>query len=46
MPRILRTPASRGDYEEIWTYLAVRDLAAADRLIDRFFTVLFRMECS
>lgn len=36
MPRILRTRASRADYEEIWTYIAVHDLAAADRLVDGF----------
>ena len=36
MPRVLRTRASRSDYDEIWSYLAVRDLAAADRLIDHF----------
>jgi toxin ParE1/3/4 len=40
MPRILRTRASLGDYEEIWTYLAVRDLAAADRLVDQFDATL------
>jgi toxin ParE1/3/4 len=40
MPRILRTPASRSDYDEIWHYVAVRDLAAADRLIDRFDATL------
>lgn len=39
MPRILRTPASRSDYE-IWNYLAVRDLAAADRLVDQFDAIL------
>ena len=40
MPRILRTPASRSDYDEIWSYVAVRDLAAADRLIDKFDATL------
>lgn len=40
MLRILRTRASRSDYEEIWTYVAVHDLAAADRLLDRFDATL------
>lgn len=40
MPRILRTRASRSDYDEIWSYLAVRDLSAADRLIDQFDATL------
>ncbi|WP_042724328.1 type II toxin-antitoxin system RelE/ParE family toxin [Chthoniobacter flavus] len=40
MLRILRTPASRSDYEEIWTYIAVHDLAAADRLVDQFDAAL------
>jgi hypothetical protein len=29
MPRILRTRESRLDYDEIWIYIAVRDLATA-----------------
>ena len=40
MPRILRTRAARSDYDEIWSYLAVRDLSAADRLIDQFDATL------
>lgn len=40
MPRILRTRASRIDYEEIWSYLAVRDLSAADQLIDQLDATL------
>ena len=40
MMRILRTRASRSDYEEIWSYVAVHDLAAADRLLDRFDATL------
>ena len=40
MQRILRTRASRRDFDEIWTYIAVRDLAAADRLVDRFDAML------
>jgi toxin ParE1/3/4 len=40
MPRILRTRASRSDYREIWAYLAARDVAAADRLVDQFDTAL------
>lgn len=40
MPRILRTRAARSDYDEIWSYLAVRDLTAADRLIDQFDATL------
>ncbi|MEI6278594.1 MAG: type II toxin-antitoxin system RelE/ParE family toxin [Verrucomicrobiae bacterium] len=40
MPRILRTFESRLDYEEIWDYIAPHDLAAADRLMDRFDATL------
>jgi toxin ParE1/3/4 len=40
MPRILRTRESRLDYDEIWTYIAVRDLAAADRLVQHFDATL------
>lgn len=40
MPRILRTRASLEDYDEIWSYIAVRDLVAADRLVDRFDATL------
>jgi len=40
MPRILRTRESRLDYDEIWDYIALRNLAAADRLIDQFDTTL------
>jgi len=40
MPRILRTRESRLDYDEIWDYIAPRDLAAADRLIDHFDATL------
>jgi toxin ParE1/3/4 len=40
VPRILRTRESRVDYEEIWDYVAPRDLAAADRLIDHFDATL------
>jgi len=40
MPRILRTRESRVDYEEIWDYIALRDIAAADRLIDQFDATL------
>ena len=39
-PRILRTRASRDDYDGIWTYLAARDAAAADRVIDQFDATL------
>jgi len=40
MPRILRTRAARSDYDEIWAYIAVRDLAAADRLVDQLDATL------
>jgi toxin ParE1/3/4 len=40
MAHILRTRASSEDYDEIWSYLAMRDLAAADRLIDQFDATL------
>ncbi|MEI9895940.1 MAG: type II toxin-antitoxin system RelE/ParE family toxin [Chthoniobacter sp.] len=40
MPQILRTRASRSDYDEIWSYIAVRDLAAADRVVDQFDATL------
>ena len=40
MPRILRKRAARSDYDEIWSYLAVRDLSATDRLIDQFDATL------
>ena len=40
MPRIFRTRESRLDYDEIWDYIAPRDLAAADRRIDRFDATL------
>lgn len=40
MPRILRTPESRRDYVEIWSYISVRDLAAAERLVRRFDATL------
>jgi len=40
MPRILRTRASRGDYEEIWEYIAARDLSAADRILRQFDAML------
>ncbi len=33
--RIQRTRESRLDYDEIWAYIASRDLAAADRLIEQ-----------
>ncbi len=40
MPRILRTRVSRLDYDEIWNYIALRDIDAADRLIDHFDAAL------
>lgn len=40
MPRILRTRESRLDYDEIWEYIARRNLAAADQLIDLFDATL------
>ena len=40
MPRILRTRESRCDFDEIWGYIAVRDLFAADRLIKHFDATL------
>ena len=40
MARILRTRESRCDYDEIWSYIAVRDLAAADRLVIHFDATL------
>ena len=40
MPRILRTPDSRSDYDEIWSYIAVRNLDAADRLVMQFDATL------
>lgn len=40
MPRILRTRESRCDYDEIWSYIATRDLSAADRLIRQFDATL------
>jgi toxin ParE1/3/4 len=36
MPRIVRTYPARDDLRQIWLYLAERNEAAADRLIDRF----------
>jgi toxin ParE1/3/4 len=33
MPRIVRSPSSVLDYEEIWSYIAKDNRAAADRLI-------------
>jgi len=32
MPQIRRTRESRRDYDDIWYYIALRDVAAADRL--------------
>lgn len=40
MPRILRTRESRLDYDEIWDYIAPRDIAATDRLIDQIDATL------
>jgi toxin ParE1/3/4 len=40
MPRILRTRDSRLDYDEIWSYVAVRNLEAADRLVLQFDATL------
>ncbi len=40
MPRILRTRASRLDYAEIWSYVAVHSPNAADQLVDRFDAIL------
>ena len=40
MPCILRTRESRRDYDEIWGYVAARDLTAADRLVDHFDATL------
>jgi toxin ParE1/3/4 len=40
MSRILRTRASRADYDEIWSYIAKDNIAAADRLIDEFDATL------
>ena len=40
MPHILRTRESRLDYDEIWHYIALRDIIAADRLIDQFDSTL------
>ena len=46
MPRIFRTRESRLDYDEIWSYIASRDLAAADRLVDRLDDVLSALAAS
>ena len=35
MPRIRRTRAAQADYNEIWDYIARRDVTAADRVLDR-----------
>jgi toxin ParE1/3/4 len=43
MPRILRTPQSRIDAADIWTYIAQDNEHAADRLIDRIDEVLSRL---
>ncbi len=40
MPRILRTRESLYDYNEIWSYIAARDPAAADRLVRHFDATL------
>jgi toxin ParE1/3/4 len=34
MPRIVRTPRAAQDLLEIWTWIAVADPAAADRMLD------------
>jgi toxin ParE1/3/4 len=36
MARVLRTRASLADYQEIWGYIAIHDVAAADRIVDQF----------
>ena len=35
-PRLLRTPEAIADLDRIWDYVAVDNVAAADRLIDEF----------
>jgi len=40
MQPILRTRESRRDYDDIWYYIALRDVAAADRLILHFDATL------
>ncbi len=40
MPRILRTRESRADYDEIWDFIALHDIAAADRLIRKLDATL------
>lgn len=40
MPRILRTRDSRSDYDEIWSYIAVQNIDAADRLVAHFDATL------
>jgi toxin ParE1/3/4 len=36
MPRIVRTYPARDDLKQIWLYIAQRNVAATDRLIDKF----------
>lgn len=40
MQSIRRTRESRRDYDDIWYYIALRDVAAADRLILHFDAAL------
>ena len=40
MPRILRSRESQADYNEIWDYIAQRDITSADRLVDSFDVAL------
>lgn len=37
MGRVLRTPQALADLDEIWSYIAKRNLSAADRLLDRLY---------
>lgn len=37
MGRILRTPDALADLDGIWSYIAARNIAAADRLIDKLY---------
>ena len=34
MPRVVRSPRAKEDLIELWSYIAVDDPAAADRMLD------------
>ncbi|MGA3170579.1 MAG: type II toxin-antitoxin system RelE/ParE family toxin [Chthoniobacteraceae bacterium] len=40
MPRIIRTRESRSDFDNIWAYIAVRNLDAADGVVRKLDSTL------